>query len=111
MSETQKKFAAILKGARGTMSQVEFADHLGIVQQSYSRYEKGKVPDGEVLLQIALKLGLSTDELLGRSAAGTGHMELNDAPSASDLDLWRTRAKAAERELHELKTKLRELIK
>ena len=93
------------------MTQVEFADHLGIVQQSYSRYEKGKIPDGEVLLQIALKLGMSLDELMGQSAGGSGHMTMHDAPVACDLDVWRTRAKTAERELHELKTKLRELIK
>src|SRR5258708_39445984 len=68
MREIQNRFSVMLKAGRGSQSQAECSERLGIIQQTYSRYEKGKIPDGETLLQIAMKLGTSTDELLGRTA-------------------------------------------
>ena len=69
MSEIGKYFATRLKAARGLHSQADFAQHLGIVHQSYSRYERGSVPDGEVLLKIASKLGTTIELLLQPSDA------------------------------------------
>ena len=60
-----KNFAESLRSARGNRSQAEFARYLGIKhQQTYQAYESGRVPDGETLHQISLKLGVTIDALL-----------------------------------------------
>lgn len=65
MNETQRNFSAFLRRVRGERSQSEFAAFLGISSQAtYSRYEGGQIPDGEVLLKIASKLGVTIDDLL-----------------------------------------------
>lgn len=64
-------FAESLRSARGNRSQAEFARYLGIKhQQTYQAYESGRVPDGETLHQISIKLGVTIDALLsgGRQA-------------------------------------------
>jgi transcriptional regulator with XRE-family HTH domain len=59
-------FAERLKTARGERSQAEFARFLGIKhQQTYQRYEAGQIPSGDVLHGIAIKLGVTMNELLG----------------------------------------------
>jgi len=83
MSELEKKFASALRRARGEKSQAEFANFLQIPsQQSYSRYERGQIPDGEVLLTIASKLGVSIEELLtGKKAVSSqSHVVLPEKP-------------------------------
>lgn len=61
----KKAFAAALIKARGNRSQAEFARLLEIPnQQTYQRYEKGLVPSGIILHQIATRLGVTVDQLL-----------------------------------------------
>ena len=65
MSEWEKIWADTLISARGERSQASFATFLGISsQQSYSRYERGHIPSGDELLKIALKLGMTVEEML-----------------------------------------------
>lgn len=83
----RKNLSACLTKARGGRSQAEFARFLGIPsQQTYQRYEDGKVmPGGDVLHTIASKLGVTTDGLLRGELqpAGSGdHV-------AVDLTVWK----------------------
>ena len=57
-----------LRGLRGTESQTAFAARFGLKQAIYSHYETGrKKPSLEVLVDMAQKLGVTTDYLLGLS--------------------------------------------
>jgi len=57
-----------LRGLRGTESQTAFAARFGLKQAIYSHYETGrKKPSLEVLVEMAQKLGATTDYLLGLS--------------------------------------------
>ena len=59
-------FSDRLKTLRGELKQAEFARKVGIAQNTYSRYESGeRIPDIEVLVRLAARLGVSTDWLLG----------------------------------------------
>ena len=60
-----KNFSTTLLELRGSLSQAEFARKLGIPsQQTYQRYEKGLIPSGEILHQIASVVGVKIDDLL-----------------------------------------------
>jgi transcriptional regulator with XRE-family HTH domain len=60
-----KNFSAFLRRARGYRSQAEMARLLGLKnQQTYQRYEEGRVPKGQVLHQLANKLGVTVDQML-----------------------------------------------
>lgn len=62
------KLADRLRGLRGTESQTAFAARFGLKQAIYSHYETGrKKPSLEVLMQMAMVLGTTTDYLLGLS--------------------------------------------
>lgn len=62
------KLADRLRGLRGTESQTAFAARFGLKQAIYSHYETGrKKPSLEVLVDMARKLGATTDYLLGLS--------------------------------------------
>lgn len=62
-----------LKEARGTRSQREVAEALGIKQTAYSRYEQGvNTPGAEVIYKICITLNVSADWLLGLSNTNTG---------------------------------------
>ena len=62
------KLADRLRGLRGTESQTAFAARFGLKQAIYSHYETGrKKPSLEVLVDMAMKLGATTDYLLGLS--------------------------------------------
>jgi len=62
------KLADRLRGLRGTESQTAFAARFGLKQAIYSHYETGrKKPSLEVLVDMAIKLGATTDYLLGLS--------------------------------------------
>ena len=62
------KLADRLRGLRGTESQTAFAARFGLKQAIYSHYETGrKKPSLEVLVDMAVKLGATTDYLLGLS--------------------------------------------
>lgn len=65
MSEPLEKiFAARLRHARKDLTQTEFAKFLGFTQQTYSRWEGGKLPPWHELKKIALKLSLPVHELI-----------------------------------------------
>lgn len=49
---------------RGKMTQQELAKKLGIKQSNVSRYEKGRIPNPEVLLKIAQFANVSIEWLL-----------------------------------------------
>ena len=52
------------------LTQAKVAEALGITQQSYARWENGKVtPTSEKLAQIAKFYGVTTDYLLGEQTA------------------------------------------
>jgi transcriptional regulator with XRE-family HTH domain len=56
---------ANLRTIRGDLGQAEFAKFLGIANQAtYQRYESGRVPKVDILVQIAKRLGITLDELL-----------------------------------------------
>lgn len=55
-----------LKELRGTKSQQEFAQEIGVKQTSYSSWERGvKDPAAKTVAQIANTFGVSADWLLG----------------------------------------------
>ncbi len=57
----------LLRGLRKShkMTQAQVAEHLGIVQQAYSHYEKGiRTPDTRTLLRLAKLYGIDPSELL-----------------------------------------------
>lgn len=83
-----------LKALRGSRTQAEMADLLGIAQQGWARYESGKVmPGAEVIHQICVKLDKSADYILGlcNDEHGAGAM-----PSTASRDIERLRADAAQ---------------
>ena len=54
-----------LRKARG-MTQLEMAEKLGVVQSIFSSYENGKIRlHGELIIELAKILCVTTDELLG----------------------------------------------
>lgn len=90
----KNKVAERLKAMRGSRSQAEMADLLGIAQQGWARYETGKVmPGAEVIHQICVKLHVSADYILGLvdDANVVGAM-----PSTTSRDIERLRADAAQ---------------
>lgn len=67
-----RNFSARLKELRGHRSQDLFSKSLGINhQQTYQRYEAGKIPSGEILHQIAVNAGTTVDWLLGEGTTPT----------------------------------------
>jgi len=61
-----KSFCAKLRQLRGNHSQAEIAKSLGLLQQTYARWEQGiRKPDIQELTAIAIRFGVSSDWLLG----------------------------------------------
>lgn len=61
-------FCARLKTLRGDEQQGVFASKIGLNQGTYSRYETGdREPNLEILCQIAMSCGVTSDWLLGLS--------------------------------------------
>ena len=94
MMFSKEKIAGRLRAIRGSRTQAEMAELLGIAQQGWARYEKGQVvPGAEVLHQICVKLHKSADYILGliddENAVGA------TLPTAS-RDIERLRADAAQ---------------
>lgn len=57
-----------LRVLRGSSSQSDFADKIGVKQTSYSSWERGiKDPAAQTVAQIASTFGVSADWLLGLS--------------------------------------------
>lgn len=59
-------------------TQISFAGHLGITQGMLSRYEKGTLPDPEVVLRIVEKYGVSHQWLM----TGNGGIDVPPGDSA-----------------------------
>jgi len=60
-----KEIGRRLKALRGDLSQGEFARGVGVVQQQYGRYEKGRRrPPIDILARVATKTGASIDWIL-----------------------------------------------
>jgi transcriptional regulator with XRE-family HTH domain len=83
-----------LKTLRGSRSQAEFANEMGIKQQTYANWENGqREPDIEKLLKIALHNGVTSDYLLGLVSEKTEHFapklpsvgEIKTAISSEDV--------------------------
>ena len=88
MNDLEKKFSARLKEARGDRSQADFADFLGVSNQaSYSRYEAGRIPDGDILFRIALKLETSVEELLTGRGPSKQAVIMGDQIIGGDVQL------------------------
>lgn len=66
----QKNLSESLRRLRGSLSQTEFAQRIGLSQQSYQKYESGRqMPSADVLLQVATTLGVSSESLLTEAKA------------------------------------------
>jgi len=68
-----KKFADRLRMLREqmAMNKAQMSRFLGLKRpQTYHRYEQGRLPDPEILEQIASRCGVSMDWLMGRDAEG-----------------------------------------
>jgi SOS-response transcriptional repressor LexA/DNA-binding XRE family transcriptional regulator len=60
-----------LRKVRGSLTQAEFAQLLGIKQQQYSRYESGRrIPPDDVLLKAARYAHIDVQNIVGQSFAG-----------------------------------------
>ena len=63
--------SARLRELRGSMSQQDFANKIGVKQTSYSSWERGvKDPAASTIATIASTFGVSSDWLLGLSPTG-----------------------------------------
>lgn len=59
-------FSDRLKSLRNERKKADFARLLGVPPQNYQRYEDGRIPDADMLANIARKCGVTVDWLLGR---------------------------------------------
>jgi transcriptional regulator with XRE-family HTH domain len=80
---------------RGSRSQAEFAEFLGLSsQQTYRNYEAGRIPKPEILQQIAVKLHIDPTDLLSKdlsqedpgSPSAIHDAPIQEADSRSALD-------------------------
>ena len=84
-----EKLREIRKKQRITQDDV--AEHLGILRQSYSAYERGvSVPDAKQLKRLADYFGVATDFFFGG-----GSPELNSAQNEQEQQLLAIARKAA----------------
>ena len=66
-------FPTRLRVLRDDYSQSEFSQKIGAKQTTYSSWERGvKEPSLDMVLQISLQMGVTTDWLLGLSDSRTG---------------------------------------
>lgn len=80
-------FARQLIKLRGRKTQSEFAEELGIKhQQTYQRYEGGRIPRRHILEEIAAKLGVTAEYLVVPPDSGysPGMIEKDPFAYASD---------------------------
>ncbi len=96
-------FQARLAELKGDMTVSAFARLCEIPQPSMDRYFKGRLPASDMLKQIAIRLGVSSDWLLGLSDERGGHGAV-----AETMDDG-TRMKALESENAALKGEIRGL--
>lgn len=98
-----KFFLERMNVAKGDMSVSAFARLCNIPQQSMDRYLKGRIPPADVLAQIATRLGVSSDWLLGLSDGRGGHGTVPETVNDGE------RMKALESENAALKGEIRGL--
>lgn len=83
-----------LKELRGTSSQSEMADAIGIKWQSWARYERGEVaPGAEIIANICRVHACSADWLLG---VGDNKNPSSAKPPASTINLEELRNTASQ---------------
>jgi len=58
-------FGERLRALRGQHSKAEFARLLGLSAQDYHRYEDGRMPRADTLMEIAKRRGVAVDWLIG----------------------------------------------
>lgn len=70
-------FQERFKELRGELTQQQFSEKLGISRPSVGLYESGaRIPDAEILQEIAVKCGVSVDWLLGLSKYPTNDPDI-----------------------------------
>ena len=82
-----------IKELRKGMTQIELAQRADVAQAMLSRYEKGTIPDAEVIFRLAMALGTSVEYLMrGTNVYGFTGEEMsgisNDERLA--LDAWKS---------------------
>lgn len=93
-SKEQLVFAQRFRELRGSRTQAEFADFLGLSRPTVGLYESGKrVPDATVLKRIAEKCGVSADYLAGTAPPRKMKAHENDAFPADEIRLLRKASK------------------
>ena len=72
-------FSDQLRRVRGSRTQTEMANLLGVKQQHYARYETGVTTPGiDVLYKFCKILGVSADVLLGLDSTRTGDIAIGN---------------------------------
>ena len=100
-----------LRELRGSASQCEIANKIGVKQTSYSSWERGvKDPAAQTVAQIASTFGVSADWLLGlcdnRERAGQASVAPNLARLKDAATIVLTRSEDLERAVKDLKAML-----
>lgn len=108
MERFSESLSVALRKARGERSQAEFARFLGFEHQAtYQRYEQGRIPDADILYQMANRLGVTMEELL----AGGKDLQLREGENIrEECEVWKRRAQDAEQQLANLRGGLRSLL-
>lgn len=72
----EMNFSSRMKNLRGSRSQAEFAEFLGITsQQTYQNYERGRIPKLPILQQISQRTGVSLSWLMTGEGEKTPNVE------------------------------------
>lgn len=58
-------FGGQLRALRGSRKKNEFAKHLGLSAPAYQKYEDGRVPRADTLLEISKRCGVPLEHLIG----------------------------------------------
>ena len=58
-------FGDQLRSLRGTRKKNEFAKFLGLAAPAYQKYENGRVPRADTLLEISKRCGVPLEQLIG----------------------------------------------
>ncbi len=58
-------FGDRLRALRGGLKKADFARSLGVSAQDYQRYEEGRVPRADTLLEITKRCGVPLEQLIG----------------------------------------------
>jgi transcriptional regulator with XRE-family HTH domain len=78
LKDFSKNFSEAIRRLRGASSQAEFARLLGVNQPEVFRWEQGRVPKVDRLLQLAIRFGIILEDLLTGQTA-SHHLPVNTA--------------------------------